>query len=121
MEKSEYEEKMIDMLSDVTTYKNVSKDPTPSMERRMNALLFAMRKQNKLGKELYNRLRSSAGHVPPIYGLPKLHKSGVPLRPIVSSLSSPTYILSKHLCSLLSPLVGSQRPMLGIPRILQNF
>ena len=61
MEKSEYEEKRINMLSDVTTY---NKDPTPSLERRMNALLFAMRKQNKLGKELYNRLRSSAGHVP---------------------------------------------------------
>ena len=45
MEKSEYEDKTIDMLSDITTYKMVNKDPTPSLEGRMNALLFAMRKQ----------------------------------------------------------------------------
>ena len=52
-------------------------------------------------------MRSSAGLIPHIYGLPKAHKEGVPLRPIVSFVSSLTYQLSKHLCMLLSPLVGN--------------
>lgn len=45
-----------------------------------------------------------------MYGLPKLHKPGIPLHPIVSFIDqiidSPTYNLSKHLVSLLSPLTG---------------
>ena len=41
-----------------------------------------------------------------IYGLPKVHKPTVPLRPIVSFYTSPTYQLSKHLSYILSPLVG---------------
>ena len=44
---------------------------------------------------------------PRIYGLPnKIHKQYVPLRTIVSFCTSPTYQLSKHLSSLLSPFVG---------------
>ena len=42
-----------------------------------------------------------------LYGLPKVHKPDVPLRPIVSFVNSPTYHLSKHLVGLLSPLVGN--------------
>ena len=42
-----------------------------------------------------------------LYGLPKIHKPGIPLRPIVSFVSSPTYALSKHLARALSPLVGN--------------
>ena len=37
-------------------------------------------------------------------GLPKVHKPGVPLRPIVSSVNSPSYNLSKHIAKLLSPM-----------------
>jgi len=38
--------------------------------------------------------------IPPrLYGLPKMHKSGVPVRPIVSFVSSRTYELSKYLSS----------------------
>ena len=53
------------------------------------------------------RLRSSAGSTPLLYGLPKIHKPEVPLRPIASFYTSPTYQLSKHLVHLLSPLVGN--------------
>jgi hypothetical protein len=43
---------------------------------------------------------------PRLYGLPKIHKEGVPLRPIVNCIASPTYSLAKYLKGLLSPLVG---------------
>ena len=39
--------------------------------------------------------------------IPKLNKTGIPLRPIVSFIGSTTYELSKHLVTLLSPLVGN--------------
>ena len=59
-----------------------------------------------VASKTYYHLRSSAAGVPRLYGLPKVHKPDVPLRPIVSFVSSPTYALSKFLASLLSPIVG---------------
>ena len=41
-----------------------------------------------------------------MYGNPKIQKEGLPLRPIVSFYTSPTYQLSQHLCWLLTPLLG---------------
>ena len=42
---------------------------------------------------------------PKLYGLPKVHKTGAPLRPIVSLIGSPTNALAKHLASILQPHV----------------
>ena len=42
-----------------------------------------------------------------MYGLPKIHKHGNPLRPIVSSTGSVSYQLSKYLASLLNPVLGT--------------
>ena len=95
------------MLADHSTYKPLAKDPTPSLQRQMNALLLSLRRSDHLTESQYNQLRCSAGQIPLLYALPKIHKPEVPLRPIVSFTSSPTYSLSKHLVSILSPLVGN--------------
>ncbi|XP_033117319.1 uncharacterized protein LOC117117198 [Anneissia japonica] len=44
---------------------------------------------------------------PKFYGLPKIHKVNIPLRPIVSSIDSITYSSAKFLAEILSPLVGN--------------
>ena len=43
---------------------------------------------------------------PMIYGLPKIHKPQVPLRPIVSCTGAPSYKLSKYIASVIFPLAG---------------
>ena len=72
----------------------------------MNSNLLELRKAGRLHPDVYSQLRSSAGRVPLLYGLPEVHKPDVPLRPIVSFVCSPTYELSKFLAGLLTPLVG---------------
>ena len=44
--------------------------------------------------------------LPMIYGLPKIHKPDIPLRPIAACIGSPTYNLSKFISSVISPLSG---------------
>ena len=56
-----------------------------------------------------------------MYGLPKIHKPDVPLRPIVSFYSSPTYQLCKHLCRLLSPLVVNIPTHINNSSTFSNF
>ena len=55
------------------------------------------------------------GCVPPkFYGLPKIHKTGNPLRPIISSSGSVTYVVVKVISKVLKPLVGKS------PHHIQN-
>ena len=75
----------------------------------MNSTLLKMNKSQQIPDQLYSRLRISGGQTPMIYGLPKVHKPTVPLRPIVSFYTSLTYQLSKHLSYILSPLVGRRQ------------
>ena len=46
-------------------------------------------------------------HSPRFYGLPKIHKPGIPFRPIASFVNSPTYAISGYLARILSPVVGN--------------
>ena len=43
-----------------------------------------------------------------MYGQPKIHKPNIPLRPILSSINTPSYKLSKFLVPHLSPLTTNQ-------------
>ncbi|KAG8236898.1 hypothetical protein J437_LFUL018742 [Ladona fulva] len=70
------------------------------------AITIALRTKSGLPEEIIREMRPDAGIPPRLYGLLKIHKDGVPLRPIVSTTNSPTYNLAKYLASLLSPLVG---------------
>ena len=106
MDHVDYDRKFQEMLDDQKTYRKLKNDLAPALERRMNSRLLALRRQNILPKELYDRPRSSGGRTPVVYGLPKVDKTGVTLRPIVSFVKSPTYHLSKYLSRILSPLVG---------------
>ena len=40
MDRTDYDEKMDTMLSEESTYQPIAKDPTPSLERKMNAQLM---------------------------------------------------------------------------------
>ncbi len=46
---------------------------------------------------------------PRMYGLPKIHKTNVPIRPIVDFTGSPTYAWARYLAKILRPLVGQSR------------
>ena len=89
-----------ELLRDTRTYKKLARDPAASLEHRMNKY-FPLTVQG----HLYKQLRSLSGMTPLLYGLLKIHKPEVPLRPIASFINSPCYQLSKHLVHLLSPLV----------------
>lgn len=48
----------------------------------------------------------SAPHAPRFYGLPKLHKAGVPLRPILAAYGSPTHNIAKFVSRHVNTLLG---------------
>ena len=54
----------------------------------------------------YKQLYPTSAVPPKFYGLPQIHKTGTPLRPIVSSRGSITYGIAKELTHIIKPLVG---------------
>ena len=55
---------------------------------------------------MYKAMYPTGCAPPEFYGLPKIHKTGNPLRPIVSSRGSVTYGVAIVLSKVLKPLVG---------------
>lgn len=97
----DYTAKISALLSDENTYRKVNFDPTARTMRKVTTILSKHR-----GMLPSFHLKPSCPQPPKIYGLPKIHKEGAPLRPVVSQISSPTYDLAKYMAKKLSPLIG---------------
>ena len=106
LDKDDYEEKILKLLADDNTYLQLKRDPTKSLERKVNKYVYELFKNDVLSQKEYHLLHSSDACTPRIYGLPKVHKPGAPLRPIVPFINSPLYNLSKFFTKILSPLTG---------------
>ena len=106
-----YQEKVSVLLNDTNTYLKITgkrSNPTSNVEKELNKLLLNIKEEkddsgSQIGPQLYKKLHCSNSTPASFYGLPKIHKPERPLRPITSSIGSPTYAVSKHLVSILSP------------------
>ena len=109
MDKTDYYDKMDALVNDKQTYQVLKRDPTPALQRKLNSKLLDLKKTDAIDIQRYNRLRCRVPQPPKLYGLPKLHKPNIPMRPIVSFCGSPTYQLSKYLTTVLKPLTDESR------------
>ena len=83
MDKQQYHDKALTLLNDKSTYAVLNSDPTSKTQRKLNKMLLDLKKAGKISDSTYKMLYSSDGLCPRFYGLPKIHKPGIPLRPIV--------------------------------------
>ncbi|XP_075730826.1 uncharacterized protein LOC142774316 [Rhipicephalus microplus] len=98
---------MLTLLQDTTTYMPLDRDPTPKVQKDFQRLLAdVFRVVPPEGKSLYVTLLCHNSSAPALYGLPKVHKSGAPMRPIVDFTRSPLHNLSVFLHCVISPFEG---------------
>ena len=105
MDWAEDRKKMLDMLDD-PTYKKLKRTPTTKIEKRVSEFLKRVERSGGIPEKLRRSLTPQFTTPPQIYGLPKVHKDEIPLRPIVASIGSPIHKLAKELARILSPLTG---------------
>lgn len=98
---------MNSLLSDTTTYKPIKSNPLPKMQSAFNSGLSKIGIKYPDDKEFVTKFKSFLPGLPYAYGLPKVHKPGAPLRPIISNRNSASYKLAKRLSNMLSPILGS--------------
>ena len=82
------------LVNNKQTYEVLKRDPTPALQRKLNNKLLTLKKTDRIDCRRYNRLKCRVLQLPKLYGLPKLQKPNIPMRPIVSFCGYPTYQLS---------------------------
>ncbi|XP_055859292.1 uncharacterized protein LOC129921477 [Episyrphus balteatus] len=102
MLRENYFDKMKDMMADRNTYTILRNDPTNKVQNINNNHVKFLFRNNYTNEYEKKCMTTYTAKSPKIYGLPKIHKQNVPLRPICSSLKVPCYELSKYIVKVLN-------------------
>ena len=105
MDREEYEKKSEELLSQ-STYRVLPSDPTTKQKNKLIVILKTIKSEGRINDNIYTRLYPTGASTPKYCGLPKVHREGVPLRPIISSRGTATYESGKELARILKPLVA---------------
>ena len=105
MDKEEYISKARELLAS-PAYKSLPRDPINKIKAQLITKLRRIKKDGNLDEGMYKAMYPTGCVPPKFYWLPKIHKTGNPLRPIVCSRVSVTYGVAKVLSKVLKPLVG---------------
>ena len=109
MDTDDYDHKMNTIISDTTFYKKLDFDPTNKYVKAIRQKLESLKNNLHITQQFYNKFYPRGCSATKIYGLPKIHKTGVPLRPIVSTFSTPVTKSGKWLSVALCPLLETQK------------
>ena len=106
MNKSDYISKMNTILADQTKFLKMvkEKDKTHIIEKSISKTLISMKQSGYIDSNTFARIQPKGSVIPRLYGLPKVHKPNVPLRPILDMSNSPYHSLAKWLTELLEPV-----------------
>ncbi|XP_044747481.1 zinc finger Y-chromosomal protein 1-like isoform X2 [Coccinella septempunctata] len=100
MERSDYTQKMLSIINS-DEFSEIHRDPTPSIQTKSNGFISMLLTHKVINREKAKSMKVYNSTAPKIYGNPKIHKDGVPLRPIVSCIQSPTRHLSEFIVDIL--------------------
>ncbi|CAF4174541.1 unnamed protein product, partial [Adineta steineri] len=107
MNHNDYIRKMVEILRNRSKFKLLDGDPTGTRETKLTKLLRQIKEEGYLTEQEYRYVKP-VGSIPArLYGLPKVHKANVPLRPIVSCIQSYNYRLGKFLAEIIKPIRNS--------------
>ena len=106
MNKIDYIDKMNALLSDTTKFKKMDteKDKTVQIEKSLSRLIRQLKQKQLIDSTEFEQIRPTGTSIPRLYGLPKVHKEGLPLRPILDMSNSPYHALAKWLARKLEPV-----------------
>ena len=94
-------------------YQKLDQNP-PFIRNKILKIAKPILKKSSINKDIITYSLLNNNRTPVLYGLPKLHKNDIPIRPIVSACSSPTDGLSWIMDRMLQPILKD------IPTIINN-
>ena len=105
MDKSDYLGKVNSMLADTNMYTPIANDPTVSYRNQLQSVVRQIK--TYAPKEVIHSIWPTSSTPPLFFGQPKVHKEGIPLRPIVATRGSIFDGITKECARILTPMVGN--------------
>ena len=100
------------VLNDESKFKKIENEDiykvNINMEDKINHQLRKLKKDNTISEGEYNNLFVSGSSPSIMYGQPKVHKRGIPLRPILAAFKASSYRLAKYLIRFMQPLAVNE-------------
>ncbi|UYV72623.1 hypothetical protein LAZ67_10000090 [Cordylochernes scorpioides] len=109
LDRSSYHAKILEILQDTATFSQISAQESTIALKTFKSSLNRMKRTSLISTEEHKSFTTNLPNGTYIYGLPKVHKPSVPLRPIIAYHLSPAYPLAKYLSNYLSPLLNNNR------------
>nr|VZH94038.1 unnamed protein product [Spirometra erinaceieuropaei] len=97
LDRTDYLQKAKNLLEDRQFYVPCETNPIKTLTREINATLLALDNSGAITATDRRMAIAQETALARFYGLPKVHKEGAPLRPIVSLKGTPTYGLARWL------------------------
>lgn len=106
MDKADYIDKMNSILNDTTKFQKLNdvKDINMKTEKMLTNSLKELKNKEIITPSIHDSLKPTGSNTPRLYGLPKVHKVGLPLRPVLDMYNSPYHKTAKWLVQILEPL-----------------
>ena len=107
MKSVDYESKLKDIISlaqfeKVLPKRRNEKHPVIKEEERIVSVLKKLKSEGKITEQLYEKLKPIGSQPPRLYGLAKVHKSNVPVRPVLSMPGSAYFKIANQVATWLS-------------------
>lgn len=106
LNKDDYHQKCLDHIEN-GPYKILKRDPSRGIKESIRKKLQSLKDNCHIDDKLYFKLKPTDAPMPRFYGLPKIHKDNIPIRPIVSYSGTPLYRLSNHVADILKTYTSS--------------
>ena len=107
LNRKDYFEKCMDHINN-GPYQLLNKDTTTKTKTKTLKQLNVLEDNKFIDNKLYYYLKYTDLPEARFYGQPKIHKPGVPIRPIVSYSGSPLYNLNKYIANILKAYVRDE-------------
>ena len=108
LNRADYVSKMDAILEDTNKFLklgDLSFDDTQKIKNKLQKRFLELFRSKLISKEVYEFIHPVGLQRPRMYGLPKIHKSGIPLWPILSMCHSAQHSLAKWLVEVLNPVL----------------
>ena len=104
LNKDEYHKKMDEILADSPKFEILDDDDAVKRENQVKALLKKLKSDNCVTEKTYNEMYPTGTRIRILYGLPKIHKSSIPFRPILSCINHYSYKIARFFIPFLTPI-----------------
>lgn len=121
MLRSEYDQKVLHLLSDSNTYTVHDCDPTKKITANIARMVHKLQDNDYIKAADVRNILSSNSLPPALYCLVKIHKADRPMRPIVSTISSPHSMLAKYLAGILNNITDPDYNLNNSRQLKENL